>query len=63
MIPNEEKEGLDYLTVKILPALLRGIKLKHYSLFIVKTIFIRLEQNINLNLMKKYVKIKTSVKF
>ena len=33
MIPNEEKEGWRYLIVKILPALLRAIKLKHYSLF------------------------------
>ena len=35
MIPNEEKEGWRYLIGKILPALLRAIKLKHYSLFIV----------------------------
>ena len=49
MIPNEEKEIYHYLAVKSLSALLGGITTKHHGDF---------EQKINLNLTKKYVKIK-----
>ena len=45
-----------YCSKKNLPALLRGITSKHDGDFIVWIFFIRLEQKINLNHIKKYVK-------
>ena len=33
MVPNEEKEGQDYLTVKKLPTILKEITSKHYGDF------------------------------
>ena len=57
MIPNEEKEGWHYLLVKNLSTLLRRITSKHHSNFYC-FIFFPLEEKINLNLTKKYVKIK-----
>ena len=60
-IPNEEKEGWHYLAVKKLFALLHK-KLQNMSVFfIVWILLILLEQKINLNLMKKCVKIKISM--
>ena len=56
MIPNEEKEGWQYLAMKKLPTLLRGITSKHD--FYCLNFFILLEQKISLSLMKKYVKTK-----
>ena len=57
MITNEEKEGWHYLPVKKLSTLLRRITSKHHSNFYC-FIFFPLEEKINLNLTKKYVKIK-----
>ena len=61
MISNEEKEGWHYLALKKLSTLLHGITSKHESDFYCLIVFILLEQKINLNLMKKYVKIKIFV--
>ena len=61
MIPNEEKEGWLYLAVKKLPALLHGITSKHKGDFYCLNCFHSFRTKINLNLMKKYVKIKISV--
>ena len=58
MIPNKEKEGCHYLAVKKKFTLLRGITSNIMEIFIVSIVFILLEQKINLNLMKNYVKIK-----
>ena len=54
MIPNEEKGGWHFLAVK------KIFILNIMMIFIVWIVFIPLEQKINLNLMKKYVKIKIS---
>ena len=56
MIPNGE--GWYYLEVKKLSALLRGTTSKPVGDFFVWIVFIDLEQITNLNLLKKYVKIK-----
>ena len=61
MIPNKEKEAWHYLTVKTISALLHGITSKHKGNFFCLNFFIVLEQKANLNLMKKYVKIKIFV--
>ena len=54
-----EKEDWHYLTAKKLFTALRGITSKHHGHFYcLNSFFILLEQKINLNLMKKYVKIK-----
>ena len=58
MIPNEEKEGWHYLAVKKLSALSHKKLQNITGIFIVQVVFMPLEQKINLNLMKKYVKIK-----
>ena len=60
MIQNEEKEGWHYLAVK---KTIYSIKRNNMVIFITWIVFILLELKINLNLMKKYVKIKTFVKF
>ena len=54
MIPNEEKGGRHFLAVK------KIFIVNIMMIFIVWIVFIPLEQKINLNLMKKYVKIKIS---
>ena len=60
MIPNEEKEGWYYLVVeKLFPLLLKKTS-KHKGGFIFWIVLILLEQKINLNLIKKYVKINIS---
>ena len=56
MIPNEEKEGWHYLTVKKLSTLLRGMT--SWWCYCLWIILILLEQKLNLNLMKKYCKSK-----
>ena len=58
MIPNEEKEGWHYLTVK---KLLHRKTSKNKGDFYCLICFILLEQKVNLNLMKKYLKIKIFV--
>ena len=58
MIPNEEKEGWNYIAVKKLSTLLGGITSKHHGDFYCLNFL----QKINLNLMKKHVKIKILVK-
>ena len=60
MIPNEEKEGWHYLGVKKLSTLLRGITPKHHGDFYCMNFLHSFRTEI-LNLMKKYVKIKTFV--
>ena len=60
MIPNEEKEGWHYLGVKNLSTLLRGITPKHHGDFYCMNFLHSFRTEI-LNLMKKYVKIKTFV--
>ena len=57
IISSEEKEGWHYLAVKKLSVLLRGKTSKHVVTFIAWITFILLEQKINLNRMKRYVKI------
>ena len=61
MIPNKEKEGWHYLAVKnYLHCYIE--QLQNISLiFIARIVFTDFEPKINLNLMKKYVKIKISV--
>ena len=59
MIPNKEKEEWHYLLIKKLALLLHGITSKHKGDFYC---FVLLEQKINLNLLKKYVKTQISVK-
>ena len=59
MIPNEEKEGWHY-PFKKRSTLLSGITSKHHGDFYFLNC-LHSEQKINLNLMKKYVKIKISV--
>ena len=61
MILNYEKEGWHHLAVKKLSTLLRGITSKHPSDFFVWIVFILLEQKINLNLIKEYLKINIFV--
>ena len=61
MIPSKEKEGQHYLAVKKLSALLRGITSKHNGDFYSLNCLIFKKQKINLNLMKKYVKLKIFV--
>ena len=60
MIPNEEKEGRHYLAVKRLSTLLRGITSNHHGDFYCLNC-LHSEQKINLNLMKKYGRIKILV--
>ena len=57
IISSEEKEDWHYLAVKKLSVLLRGKTSKHVVTFIAWITFILLEQKINLNRMKRYVKI------
>ena len=61
IIVNEEKEGWHCLAVKKLSTLLRGITSKYHDDFycLNRLHFFRTETN--LNLMKKYVKMKISV--
>ena len=59
MIPN--KEGWDYLALIKLSRVLRGITSKHDVDFYCWNCFILLEQRIESNLMKKYVKINIFV--
>ena len=61
MISNKEKEGWHYLAVKKIFALLHKKLQIIRGIFIVLIVLILLEEKINLNLMKKYVKIKMSV--
>ena len=63
MIPNEEKEGWHYLAVKnYLHYYMEQYYIeKHKSDFYCLITFIFLEQKANLNLMKKYVKAKSTV--
>ena len=61
MISNEEKEGWHYLAVKKIFALLHKKLQIMREIFIVLIVLILLEEKINLNLMKKYVKIKMPV--
>ena len=60
MTPNEDKEGWHYLPTKKLYALLKRIPLKHsgdfYCLNCLQSFRTKIK---NLNLMKKYLKIKT----
>ena len=58
MIPNEVKEGWHSVAVKKLSALLRRLPSKHDTDFYCFSCFHCLEQKINFNLIKKYVKIK-----
>ena len=60
MIPKEEKEGWHYLAVKKLSTLLRGITPKHHGDFHCLNLncLYSFRTEINLNLTKKYVKIK-----
>ena len=58
MISNEVKDGWHYLAVKKLSALLRRLPSKHDTDFYCFSCFHFLEQKINLNLIKKYAKIK-----
>ena len=58
MTRNEEKERLHYLTVKQLSALLYGITSNHKGRFYCLKFLHSLKHKINLNLIKKYVKIK-----
>ena len=60
MIPKEEKEGWHYLAVKKLSTLLRGITSKHHGDFHCLNLncLYSFRTEINLNLTKKYVKIK-----
>ena len=61
MIPNEEKEGCHYLSVKKLFALLHKKTSKHKGEFYCLNYLNSLRTENNLNLMKKHVKSKTSV--
>ena len=63
MIPNKEKEQWHYLAVKKQSTLLTGITSNIMVIFIACIVFILLEQKINLNLMKKYVRRKIFVEF
>ena len=70
IIQNEEKEGREakseerwhYLEIKKLSTLFRGITSEYHGGFFAWIVFILLEQKIRLGLMKKFVKIKISVK-
>ena len=53
---NSYGEVKYYLAVKHVPPLLRGITSKHHGVFIFE--FILLQEKTNMNLIKKYVKIK-----
>ena len=60
----KSKGGLwNYLAVKTLSALLRGVTSKTMVIFIVWIDFISLKQEPNLNCMKEYVRIKISVMY
>ena len=61
MIPNQEREGRDYLAVKILSAIIRGITSKHQDDFYYLNCLHSLATKANLNLIKQYVKIKIFV--
>ena len=63
MIPKKEKKGYNYVAVKNLPALLRGITSKNNRVFFVSIVFILLEQKTNLNVMKKCLIIKILVNY
>ena len=52
MIPNAENKGWHYIAVKTLSALLNGITSKHKGVFIVWIVFILLQQEISLSLIK-----------
>ena len=66
MFPNEEKEGPEakskgrwhYLALKRLSTLWRGITSKHHSDFYCLNCLHSLKQKVNLNFMKKYLKVK-----
>ena len=58
MISNEEKEWWHYLAVKKLSTLSRGITSKHHGDFYFLNCLQPLEQKINFNLMKTYVRTK-----
>ena len=57
LIPSEEKEGLLYLVVKRLSAVLRRITSKQHDDFYCLNCLHFLKQKINFNLMKVYVKL------
>ena len=69
MILNKEKEGREakseerwhYLAVKKLSTLLRGITSKYHSDFYYLNCLHSFQTENNLNLMKKYIRIKTFV--
>ena len=63
MIPKKEKKGCNYVAVKNLAALLRGITSKNNRVFFVSIVFILLEQKTNLNAMKKCLIIKILVNY
>ena len=60
MILNEEKEGLHYLAAKKLSTLLREITSKDHCNFYWLNCLHSFRTEMNLNLMKKYLKIKIS---
>ena len=61
MIPNEEKENWHYLAVKKLSVLLKRITSKHQCDFYCLNCLYSFQQKTILNLIAKYVEIKTSV--
>ena len=61
MVPKEEKERWHYIVVKRLSALLHGQLQNIRVIFIAWIVSILLEQKVNLNLVKMYVKLKISV--
>ena len=62
MILNKEKEGLHYFAVKKLSTLLREITSKDHCNFYCLNCLHSFRTEMNLNLMKKYLKIKISAK-
>ena len=60
-IPNEEKEGWDYLSVKKLSTLLRGITSKHHGDFYCWNCLHSFRTENKVKLMKKDVKLKIFV--
>ena len=61
MVPKEEKERWHYIAVKRLSALLHEQLQNIRVIFIAWIVSILLEQKVNLNLVKMYVKLKISV--
>ena len=61
MIPNKKKEGWHYLAIKTLSAVLHGITSKHDGDFYCMNCLHSFRTEINLNLMKKCVKINIFV--